>query len=1248
MAKFLDNTRYQKLSQIEHILTRPDTYIGSVEPITESMWVFEQDVKVDAMQVDDEEVEDDAMDVDEVGSEGAGGDGAGGEAKTKKAKKSQVAGKMVQRNVTFVPGLFKIFDEIMVNAADNKQRDPTMKKIEVKIHPEGPHPSISVYNNGRGIPVEKSDYDDLMIPELIFGHLLTSDNFNDKKKKTTGGRNGYGAKLTNIFSTEFTVETSDASGSGKRWVQTFSENMGKRTKPKILKAKGDFTRITFSPDMAKFGGKVGDGLSKDTVDLFRKRVIDLAGTTPGVSVSLNDQHVPFNSFQKYVNLYLSTAEGAGGAEGEVGTAVFEKCGERWQIAVAASEGAFRQVSFVNSINTTRGGTHVNHVADQVVAWFAKKLGKTTAIKPTQIKHQLWIFVNALIENPAFDSQTKDTLTTKPASFGSKCDISETFLKRVQKNTDVARLATAFVKSRETKQMAATDGKKKNRVTGIPKLEDANDAGTKSSGDCTLILTEGDSAKALAVAGMSVVGRDRYGVFPLRGKLINPREANHDQIMKNEEIRALKTILGLQQGVKYRDTKSLRYGHVMIMTDQDPDGSHIKGLIINFLHYYWPELLALPGFLIEFVTPIIKATKGGANGGEKTFFTLNEYEQWKDEGGKGSVVGWKIKYYKGLGTSTSAEAKQYFSDLPMHRLDFAWDKAHSCETADNIEMAFSKKRADDRKVWLNGRDPNSYVDHTEDSLDFRDFINKELIHFSNMDNHRSIPSMMDGLKPGQRKILFSCFKRKLTQEIKVAQLAGYVAEHSAYHHGEQSLVGTIIGMAQTFLGSNNVNLLVPAGQFGTRLQGGKDAASGRYIFTHLEAIARALFHQADMPLLKYLDDDGASIEPEFYVPVVPLALLNGAKGIGTGWSTEVPMFDPRVVVSNLRHMLHGDKIREAFVPWYRGFTGFIAPIDGKPGAFLASGKATLRDDEKVLDITELPPGVWTQNYKEWLEKQSDAEKPILSRYREHHTECRVHFEVTLTDHGRAKIAHDGINATFHLDASINTSNMHFFSPEGKITRYETPMQILETFYPIRLEMYQKRKTLLVKDLKDKLVVLEDRVRFIKEVVAGTIVVAKRKRAELVKELIEKKYRKQKPKGKKNAEDKKGDEGGGADEGDEEGHAKAKAESGSGYDHLLREPLWSLTAERVAELEALFKTTSQTLRATEAKSVETMWEEDLDQFSQLFDAMLEADATAERGGVGAMAKIKVTKRKKTKAPSGAGAGGGASDQKAKKAK
>ncbi|VDK40085.1 unnamed protein product [Gongylonema pulchrum] len=289
---------------------------------------------------------------------------------------------------------------------------------------------------------------------------------------------------------------------------------------------------------------------------------------------------------------------------------------------------------------------------------------------------------------------------------------------------------------------------------------------------------------------------------MRGKMLNVREGSHKQIMENAEINALIKIIGLQYRLKYdkdEDLKSLRYGKIM-----DQDGSHIKGLVINFIHYNWPVLIRR-NFVEEFITPIVKASKG-------------------------------------LGTSTSKEAKEYFTDMARHRIRFRY----SGEEDDNsLDMAFSKKKIEDRKVWLTnwmaekklrreqGLTEEYLYDKDTRAVSFKDFVNKELVLFSNTDNERSIPSLVDGLKPGQRKVLFTCFKRADKKEVKVAQLAGAVGEMSAYHHGEASLMSTIVNLAQDYVGSNNINLLLPIGQFGTRLQGGKDSASPRYIFTQLK-------------------------------------------------------------------------------------------------------------------------------------------------------------------------------------------------------------------------------------------------------------------------------------------------------------------------------------------------------------------------------------------------------------------------------
>jgi DNA topoisomerase-2 len=433
-------------------------------------------------------------------------------------------------------------------------------------------------------------------------------------------------------------------------------------------------------------------------------------------------------------------------------------------------------------------------------------------------------------------------------------------------------------------------------------------------------------------------------------------------MNNEEIKSIVTILGLQYGKKYidaSDLRELRYGKVLMIANQDQAGSHIKGLVINLFHHNWPHLLR-HGFLQEFITPIVKVTKGKE---EIPFYSVPEFEKWKAQTDNAHT--WKVKYYKGLGTSTSYEAKEYFSNMDLHRIPFVYEGTDDDEA---IELAFSKKCVNKRKIWLmkwlkkrkekRRRESYLYGERT-DSITYSDFINKELILYSIMDNKRSIPSLVDGFKPGQRKVIYTCFKRNDKKDVKVVQLASSVAEQSAYHHGETNLTATIINLAQNFVGSNNVNVLQPIGQFGTRLHGGKDAASPRYIFTQLSPLARMLFPSADDPILKYLYDDNLRIEPEWYCPILPMVLVNGAEGIGTGYATNIPNFDPREIVANLKRLINEEE-PVGMKPHYKNFQGTIDPVG--PQKYAVYGRVGLLS-ETSFEITELPIKTWTQNYKE---------------------------------------------------------------------------------------------------------------------------------------------------------------------------------------------------------------------------------------------------------------------------------------------
>ena len=889
---------------------------------------------------------------------------------------------------------------------------------------------------------------------MIFGHLLTSSNYDDEEQKVTGGRNGYGAKLCNIFSTEFILDTAD-SKTKQKYKQVWTRNMSKMGKASITSNKGDdYTKITFTPDFTKF--KM-EGMDDDFEALVKRRVYDLAGTSRGVKVWLNGERIKVNSFKKYMEMYTKAIKAERGEEAvnDASEIITESSDPRWEIGFAVSDGTFQQVSFVNSIATTSGGTHVNYIADQisnklmdVVKKRSKKEGGA-ALKPTQVRNHIFIFVNSLIVNPAFTSQTKEQLTTKSSQFGSKCTVSDDFLKKIAK-TEVVNNILHFAQQKADQILKKSDGGRRNRMDN-PKLTDANKAGSKDGYRCTLVLTEGDSAKGLAIAGRSVVSPDLFGVFPLRGKLLNVRDASVDAISKNSEIQNIKNFLGLKHKTSYQDCKSLRYGHLMIMTDQDHDGSHIKGLLINFLQVQYPSLLQIPGFLIEFITPIVKVYKGDPKRPKQShsFFTMPEYELWKEE--HKEERGWEHKYYKGLGTSTTEDAQMYFQDLDKHLKEF-----HTMQESEPelIELAFSKKKADERKEWLRQFKPGTYLDHSTRDVTYTDFINKELILFSMADNMRSIPSVVDGLKPGQRKVLFTCFKRNLKKDTKVVELAGSVSGLTAYQHGETSLQSTIVGLAQTFVGSNNINCLEPSGNFGSRLQGGSDCASARYIYTRLSPFARRIFHPADEPLLTYNTDDERTIEPQTYVPVVPMVLINGADGIGTGWSSSIPNYNPEDIVENLKLMMDGKEIN-TMTPWFRDFKGTVTPMGQDRYKF--SGIARQTSDNEI-EITELPIRMWTQDFKDKLVEIIKAEKipSFIKDYDDYNTHKDVHFVIRMEEKHMKIALDEGLEEKFKLTRSVATSNLVAFDAEGRITKYANVEDILKEFYNIRIKFYEKRK------------------------------------------------------------------------------------------------------------------------------------------------------------------------------------------------
>jgi DNA topoisomerase-2 len=1012
---------YTMLTQHEHILKRPDTYIGNVNKQISLEWVFDEQTS-----------------------------------------------KIVKKNISYTPGFLKIVDEIITNAIDHSNRDSSVSKISVNI--DKTSGEIIVRNDGSGIPVVIHSEHGIYVPEMIFSNLLTGSNYDDTEERNVAGRNGVGSTLAVIFSKKFKIETVD-SNEKKKFSQIYTENMTVKSKPKITDFSGkSYTEVTFTPDYSKFEMEC---LDDDSYSILVKRVYEcVACTNKRVSIYLNGSKIAGKGLIDYAKFLMDDKPIAHEIQG------------KWEYLVFQSSG-YQQISFVNGNTTSQGGKHVDYILNQVTSGVKNLIEtkkKVQNVKAGLIKDNIFILVNCSIPNPKFDSQTKDVLSTPYKDFGVSFDVSETFIKKIY-SSPITQEVLDLVSFKDRKKMDKDIPVSKKSRMIVKNLEDATNAGTSKSSDCSLILTEGLSASSFAVSGLSVIGRANYGIFSLKGKLLNVREATQAQLLKNEEILNIKKIMGLHNSKTYKSDEeyaSLRYGSITILADADYDGVHISGLVMNFIHHCWPDLLKRKGFIKTIRTPIVKVTKGQQ---VLKFYDETEYKKFLET----KNGNWNSKYYKGLGTSTSTEAKETFKEMKTNLGIYLCDS----DVDKSFQLAFDKKKADDRKKWLEHVPDTHASRDANNGIFYSDFINKELIYFSNYDNTRSIPHLMDGLKPSQRKVLYTAFKRNLTKEMKVAQFGAAVAEETAYHHGEVSLSSTIIGMAQNYAGTNNINLLEPCGNFGFRNHNGKDAASPRYIFTHLSSYSKDIFLKEDEAILEYNMDDGVKIEPKFYNPSLPMILINGTTGIGTGYSTFIPCFNPVEILENIKLILH-HKEPNKLIPYYKGFKGTIKE-DGN--GYLMRGVFTKHG--KIISITEIPINTSISEYKEFLESSE------IFTVSNDSTENSPNFTLKFKNEKDMELVN---HKSLKLEYKINLTNMHLFDEENMIKKYSDPNDIIRDFLKCKLKLLQKRKNHLIYECSRELLILENKKRFLEEIMDDSIVVYKKSKKEIEGLLQEKRYTK----------------------------------------------------------------------------------------------------------------------------------------------
>jgi DNA topoisomerase-2 len=752
----------------------------------------------------------------------------------------------------------------------------------------------------------------------------------------------------------------------------------------------------------------------------------------------------------------------GGKEKEI---VFHE-NNTYQYAIMGSQIGSKIMTFTNGIYNREGGIHMDTLQMDVYKKIITKCQqKKWNITYRDLKNEFIFILFMWIPNPEFSNQSKTRLL-KP---NVPIDVQEKHIQEMMKWSFTKEIKT-LCEYRESALLKKVEKKTRKELIHIENLDSANLSGSKRSKECTLILCEGLSAKTYATLGIQIgwkgkKGRDFFGIYPLRGKCLNVRNATSKTITENREVCDIIRALNLKKDMDYTEEKNyetLLYGNIMVMTDADEDGHHICGLLLNLFHYLFPSLFQRKEpFFYYMMTPIAKVFRSPKQ--IYTFFSDFEYQKFKKNIGIHNI---QTKYYKGLGTSSDDEIKETFGQKVI---SFERD-----DTSDDLlYKIFHKSQSQERKEWMTHWNPETYQ-IPETVYKITEYLNQEMMRFSLEDCRRSIPSIFDGLKVSQRKILYAIFKKNLNekQSIKVAQFAGYCAEVSNYHHGEQCLHDTIIRMAQNFIGSNNLPYFVKDGQFGSRSYGGKDAANARYISTRPHRWTRMLFPREDDILLPYTLDDGQQVQPDYYVPILPTILINGCHaGIGTGWSCFIPSFSVHDIIRHIRiYLKEGTTDISSLLPYFHGFKGEIVSVSN--GKYESRGILTSRIEKKkkMYEIKELPIFTWTNKYKEELELLVEQKK--ITQLRNYCTPNDVHFIFhTVDDTFEPNLDNMKLRSTFSIH------NMVLFYELEKLKKFANIQEIFDMFVNKRMELYKKRKTYCLQQQQEEYEYLRNQLRFI---------------------------------------------------------------------------------------------------------------------------------------------------------------------------
>ena len=1001
------------LNPIDHILQRPDMYIGTNTLRKQNWWLYDSACE-----------------------------------------------EMYERKIYFSPAFYKIFDEILVNASDNKIREKE-KQTYIRVDACDMTGYITVTNDGVGIPVQFHEKYKLWIPEMIFGHLMTSSNYDDENHRTTGGRYGLGAKLTNVMSVTFKVEVVDSLRK-KKFFMRWNNNMRYHTNPEISDVKTPnnsplkgYTKISFKPDF-KFLNMKG-GLLRDDLNLLKRRTIDLAGNHgEGLAVFFNNEKIPVHSFADYADLFPHLEK-----------PLVRFRSDHWEIIVASVRRDPVNMSFVNGLCTQKGGTHLDYVQSRVANEIVKLFFQETEIllKTQLVLEHVAFFVKCTINKPTFDSQTKKHLKITLNEFSSL-----PLLKKLAKELYSDTLLKIYLKNYVPK--ATEDSSESARHLASESLEsfkgfsDAYDAGGPNAQSCTLMLVEGLSAKSFADTGRSILSPEKYGVYALRGKLCNTREMQPESVLANDIAAEIFHILGARmrienvggkRALRPSSNKPLRYGKVLVIADADEDGYHITGLILNFFHTFFPSFVKIRGFLSIFRTPLIKAV---INGAQVSFYTQEMFESCAQ---RSSSRYSSIRYYKGLGTNTEDEAKSYFSRKDNHITEL-----HFGEDDDRcMEMFYgSGKTSRHYRRKLLELPPQELA--FRQNCTFSEFHHTCVASFGRAVCLRMIPSVADGLNESQRKILWTMLSGNFkNNQWKVTEVAGYVTERMNYHHGDASLNSTIRRMALGYVGANNVPLLVADGNFGSRYKNGADGAAPRYISTKLQDVTRKIFRLEDDEFVASSKTWSVDKEPEHLYPIVPMCLVNGQHAVAYGCRSVVPNHSLSQVVDALLSIIQKKAQYAVLNPHWEGFRGKVRRLRDR---VFTSGVVSLLNEDTLL-VSEIPIGKSIRAYAATLTDL--VNKKILRSFKERHQQDNIRFILRMNP----QILEICVRARAlkHVLSLISVQRTSYAFMDGKkVVFYKNASDVLIAYYKKRLAFLYNRKRIHTEQLDDQIRIAKDQI------------------------------------------------------------------------------------------------------------------------------------------------------------------------------